>query len=825
MSNNEVSLIEYNYKNANDEENNTNNILSGEENDVTNTSGFVSSDSTIVFTTDLVFDDREMLLNWCRDVGKRIGMVLVIAKSDVEKSGRKPRVLIACDRSSCFQARANTKVLNGGDKVTGKKIVRKNGSKKCACPFKLKGFTSDEGGWKLKVVCGRHNHSFGKNLIGHPYVGRLKPDEQLLVKDLSESGVKPRHMLSILKKRNPLNLSTRHTIYNYRAKNRLASLQGRSQMQQLLKGLDENGYVEYHKENQVSGEYCWFTSTMKTFAIAFAFLQSEKEDSFVWALENLKNVFESKASSVSVIVTDRDLALMNAIPKVFPGVTHLLCRFHIMKNVQAKSKKFFETNDEYEDFINDFGNLMRSSTELDYKYNLLRFKDAYPKHSSVIQYIEDQWLSNYKEKFVSAWTDSVMHFNTLTTNRVESMHASLKRHLDSSRGNLTRNWCVINNLLLNQLTEISYTFNKSRNSWGHLYRTSAYAEVRGLISSATLDLLDQELKRSIWVGINKEQCRCVVQRTCGLPCTHALTRIVYLDGGSIPLGSLDILPELEMLKNKFYSLPGNQKVLMIKKCKELADPKTTFMQEPRPKLNPKRKPKGSKKHASSKKLEVKRQKRKRISYKIKDLPDIECRWDPDLCELDPRIRDFIKEYENVPGDGHCGYRSLAKLLGYDDNKGWKIVRSRLLQELMNHRLIHNYLNPGRFEEIKSNLQCRLEFTMNLNHWLTILDMGYLIACAFNCAFICISPRQPFTFFPLLTGPEPENIRILTVGLINGNAHFVKLVLADNAPLPPLAPDCERNKYPEDDEWKTLLQPRIDIWLKTLMPGFISKLEK
>jgi len=39
-----------------------------------------------------------------------------------------------------------------------------------------------------------------------------------------------------------------------------------------------------------------------------------------------------------VIVTDRDLALKNALKTVFPDATNLLCRFHINKNVKAKCK-------------------------------------------------------------------------------------------------------------------------------------------------------------------------------------------------------------------------------------------------------------------------------------------------------------------------------------------------------------------------------------------------------------------------------------------------------------------------------------------------------
>jgi len=39
-----------------------------------------------------------------------------------------------------------------------------------------------------------------------------------------------------------------------------------------------------------------------------------------------------------IIVTDRDLSLMNAVKNVFSNATNLLCRFHIDKNVKEKCK-------------------------------------------------------------------------------------------------------------------------------------------------------------------------------------------------------------------------------------------------------------------------------------------------------------------------------------------------------------------------------------------------------------------------------------------------------------------------------------------------------
>jgi len=78
------------------------------------------------------------------------------------------------------------------------------------------------------------------------------------------------------------------------------------------------------------------TSTKMTYSVAFAFLSFEQEDSFTWTLEMLVGLLTSKLNMPKVVVTDRDNTLMNAVAKVLPETNHILCYFHIGKNVKAK---------------------------------------------------------------------------------------------------------------------------------------------------------------------------------------------------------------------------------------------------------------------------------------------------------------------------------------------------------------------------------------------------------------------------------------------------------------------------------------------------------
>jgi len=75
-----------------------------------------------------------------------------------------------------------------------------------------------------------------------------------------------------------------------------------------------------------------------TFSIAFAYLEGERLNNVVWALQRFQSLFLRRDILPGVIITDRDLALMNTVKIVFPEATNLLCWFHIDKNVKAKSK-------------------------------------------------------------------------------------------------------------------------------------------------------------------------------------------------------------------------------------------------------------------------------------------------------------------------------------------------------------------------------------------------------------------------------------------------------------------------------------------------------
>ena len=78
----------------------------------------------------------------------------------------------------------------------------------------------------------------------------------------------------------------------------------------------------------------------KNFNVAYTFMRNEEVETYRWALQNLRNIFVNDVRP-NAIVTDRELGLMKALEDIFPEFGHLLCLFHINRNVEQKATKVF----------------------------------------------------------------------------------------------------------------------------------------------------------------------------------------------------------------------------------------------------------------------------------------------------------------------------------------------------------------------------------------------------------------------------------------------------------------------------------------------------
>jgi len=250
------------------------------------------------------------------------------------------------------------------------------------------------------------------------------------------------------------------------------------------------------------------------YSVAFAFLSFEQGNNFTWVLEMLVGLLTSKLNMPKVIVTDWDPALMNVVAKVLPKTDHVLCYFHIEKNVKAKcitncrvnakpskakvvDKHVKEAKDEKHcDKVKKIGRAWRdvvnSHPEDSFAIAWLTFKEEVcGPFPLFVKYVETTVL-NLKKHFVRAWMNKYLHLGFRTTNIVESAHAQLKRYL-SSVGDLASCWDEIDKMLKNQLGEIQGSFGISITFMAHKYKkkqNKLFSELEGYVSRAALSFID-----------------------------------------------------------------------------------------------------------------------------------------------------------------------------------------------------------------------------------------------------------------------------------------------------------------------------------------------
>ncbi|XP_076881992.1 uncharacterized protein LOC143530314 [Bidens hawaiensis] len=270
-----------------------------------------------------------------------------------------------------------------------------------------------------------------------------------------------------------------------------------------------------------------------------AAISNEKVDNFTWVLTMLKTMLDN-CMMPRVILTDCDLALMNACEIVFPNAVKLLCRWHINENIKKHCRQSFATAEEYEQFLSRWNWLVKSSTLAEYKSRYKRLYDTLiADHKRVLDYVNINWLNKYKEKFMSVWKDQNLNFGNTTTNRVESAHSFIKKHMVTWNSMLDKLVGIIDQIMVSQLTAIKATFEESRKKKMNHHNIPFFNELRRHVSCKALDILWGELN---WVNKLMEfgrTCRCHVRTSCGMPCACMISKYLTSDQ-TIPLDSADI---------------------------------------------------------------------------------------------------------------------------------------------------------------------------------------------------------------------------------------------------------------------------------------------
>ena len=507
--------------------------------------------------TEKIFDSRDLLVASVRQHAVSQGYAITTIRSIIEKN-----IYLGCDRGGTYHDRVNAPEGTKRRTTTTRRI---------GCPFKLYGKKIIGDKWELQIQNPNHNHTADNNMIGHPTARRLTEEQLQKILDLSETASKPRDILALLRRQYPNTLVSPKDVYNAREALRRQKLGNSTPLEFLLKTLQENHWKHAIKQdsegrvlffmfahpesikyanlyNRVFVIDCTYKTNRyrmpllhivgvspsnSTFSIAFCFMQNEQEASYIWALKSFFSFLDPLPFN-PVLCTDRDLALLGAIDAVCPTYPHLLCIWHINKNVISNTKQHFTTNNEYQEFLQSWNELIYSTTEKAYNTRLSEFAKRYQASPS-LRYVKETWLI-HKEKFIVAWTQQYLHLGNSATSRVEGSHAFLKKHIGASTGDMLIVFERISQALQAQHTTLEYDFARDQIERLVVPLHQFYTNIVTRASRYSIRLISEQVtkaRRATEIA-PLPPCTNTFTRTMGLPCAHRISNLLE-SNKAIPL--------------------------------------------------------------------------------------------------------------------------------------------------------------------------------------------------------------------------------------------------------------------------------------------------
>ena len=212
---------------------------------------------------------------------------------------------------------------------------------------------------------------------------------------------------------------------------------------------------------------------------------------------------------------------MNALSNTFPSATNLLCQWHIEKNILAKGKKELETQEAFESFQMAWRTVVGSTTESEYDKQKESLEKEYP---TLFTYVDETWLP-FKEKFVRAWTDKVLHLGHLVTSRIEGKHAVLKSWIGTSSGDLRDVYQKVILAIEDQQRTVNQQLAVEKTRTILSLNSDLWAKVHRKISLHALRKAGDQFKMRHHTSEDKP-CSGVFSATLGIPCVHKIQSLI-----------------------------------------------------------------------------------------------------------------------------------------------------------------------------------------------------------------------------------------------------------------------------------------------------------
>ncbi len=232
-------------------------------------------------------------------------------------------------------------------------------------------------------------------------------------------------------------------------------------------------------------------SLSTTFYVDFAFLTKEKKKNYIWVLETFQKYLREENISISnALMTNRDLRLINVLHLIFFIVRHLLCVWHVNKNVLTHCKSDFIIKETWEKFYSKWQAMMYAHIIEIYqeKWNKLQ-NDYYAKHFEIINYLKNIWIRSFDRKIIKCYTNKIRHFFIISTSRSKNAHRVLKHNLNFSTDDLKMMMNNIEILLMNQRKEYATKFDETKMRVSFDLKISSFKDLLSHVISYALRII------------------------------------------------------------------------------------------------------------------------------------------------------------------------------------------------------------------------------------------------------------------------------------------------------------------------------------------------
>ena len=417
-----------------------------------------------------------------------------------------------------------------------------------------------------------HNHEPFSSPNEYAVYRRLNSFALLFTEKLTWASVKPCHILSALDK-NPGFDPTLKDIYNARQKFRTQDLNGRDSITALLDYLKLNKWT-FNTQYDSSGKllslffahpnsiklalrfphvfgvdatyktnncelpclhFVGSTSINKPFSAAFCLMNDETQPTYEWALEEFQQIFQGcqPEDSPKVFTTDSEQALISSINTVFPDSHHILCLWHINRNVETHLKTKASKIDQTE-FLKLWNKLCLSDTQLDYQNSKDIIKNYLNEHNApaFLDYLEKKWYPQ-AHKFVSVYTSKISHYGGATTSKTEGTHGVIKKDLETTRHDFYSTVMHFKNSLDIQYKEITARIAHEKNRKLNNFHP-VFDSLHGKISQFAIKKANEQLQL-ISKSESLGECKHNFGTMWGIPCAHQIRTYLELIETPIPV--------------------------------------------------------------------------------------------------------------------------------------------------------------------------------------------------------------------------------------------------------------------------------------------------